>query len=188
MMRKIITILLLISTVFLLNSCSLVEGKGVIYDDTNQKADARFEQVVKAISNNDTEALKKMFSEKALKSSNDFNGNAKSLFDFIQGPITSWKSTGSYDGSEGMNADGTGNYTKEVDSYYYATVGKQEYFFLLTDCFADTNHPDNVGLYLLLVVKAEDRLKVYDGSQKILFDGDNGNKPIPRAGIYLPFK
>lgn len=63
------------------------------------------------------------------------------------------------------------------------TTDKQKYFFLIDDYPIDTDHPDNVGLYLLLIVKAEDRLKIYDGDQKILYDGD---KEIPRAGIYIP--
>ena len=35
----------------------------------------------------------------------------------------------------------------------------------------------------MIVVKAEDRLKVYDGNEKILFDG---TEEIDRYGVYIP--
>jgi hypothetical protein len=56
---------------------------------------------------------------------------------------------------------------------------------LLDDYPVDTYNPDNVGLYLLLVVKAEDEEKIWDGDQKIIYDGD---KEIWRVGIYIPLK
>ena len=55
--------------------------------------------------------------------------------------------------------------------YYYVTTDNQKYFFLIKEYPVDTDHPENVGFYLLLIVHEEDRLNIYDGEQKILFDG-----------------
>jgi len=78
-----------------------------------------------------------------------------------------------------------GHVIKEVSSYYFVNTNKQKYFFLLRDYPVDTDHPDNVGLYLLLVVKAEDEERIWDGNEKIIYDG---NKKLSHAGIYLPIK
>ena len=43
--------------------------------------------------------------------------------------------------------------------------------------------PEKKGVKCLIVVKAEDRLKVYDGNEKILFDG---TEEIDRYGVYIP--
>lgn len=51
----------------------------------------------------------------------------------------------------------------------------QDYLFFLYEFTEDTDHPENVGLYMLQVIKAEDRETQFDGGQNILC-----------AGIYHP--
>lgn len=147
-----------------------------------KKADAKLEQVIEAIKNKDKDSLKSLFSKKALSEAVDFDDNIDGLFDFIQGEVYSWKKSSGPSVSEKNNY---GHVEKVVSSYYYVNTDKQKYFFLLRDYSVYTDYPDNVGLYLLLVVKAEDREKIYKGDQKILFDGD---KKLSHAGIYLPVK
>lgn len=100
----------------------------------------------------------------------------------IGGIIDSWEKPSGPSVSEENNY---GHVIKEVSSYYFVNTNKQKYFFLLRDYPVDTDHPDNVGLYLLLVVKAEDEERIWDGNEKIIYDG---NKKLSHAGIYLPIK
>jgi hypothetical protein len=167
-----------------LSSCSIggARAESLNKDSDDTKANARLEQVIKAIRNKDKDDVKSLFSKKALSEADNFDGSVNDLFDFFQGKVDSWKKSS---GPTVFESNNHGNKTKEVNSYYYVNTDKQKYFFILQDYPIDTDHPNNVGLYLLLVVKAEDREKIYDGDQKILYDG---NKDIPRAGIYIPIK
>ncbi|MCR6546226.1 DUF5104 domain-containing protein [Dehalobacterium formicoaceticum] len=151
-------------------------------NNDGKNADFRLEQVIETIKSKDKEAIKALFSNKALDEAENFDENADYLFSFIQGDIDSWEELG---GPTVFDSNDNGHKKKEVSSYYYVNTDKERYFFLLDDCTVDTDQPDNVGLYLLLVVKAEDREKIYDGDQKIIYDG---YKRLTHAGIYIPLK
>lgn len=167
-----------------LSSCSLGGSRtGMLNKDNDDAiAQAQLEAVIEALENQDKDALKSLFSEQALDEANDFDGSVDELFDFSQGQVESWEKL---DGPTVYESNHHGHKTKEVSSYYYVNTDKQKYFFLLRDHPVDTDHPDNVGLYTLLVVKAEDEEKIYDGDQKMLYDGD---QKITHAGIYLLVK
>lgn len=167
-----------------LSSCSLGGARTEMLnkDNDDKKADARLEQVIGAIRNQDKDALKALFSKQAQDDADDFDGGVDYLFGFIQGKIGSWEKS---DGPTVFESNNYGHNKKEVNSYYYVNTDKQKYFLLLQDYPVDADHPNNVGLYMLLVVKAEDEEKIYDGNQKILYDG---NQKISHAGIYIPLK
>ncbi|GAB6085226.1 DUF5104 domain-containing protein [Alkaliphilus crotonatoxidans] len=183
-MRKFIISSILILSMLLLSSCSLGGSRTKILNKDNDetKANARLEQVIEAIKNQHKDTLRAMFSKQAIDDAGDFDGGVDHLFVFIQGKIDSWEKL---DGPTVFESNDHGHEKKEVSSYYYVNTDKQKYFFLLRDYPVDTDHPDNVGLYMLLVVKAEDEKNIYDSDQKILYDGD---QKISHAGIYLPIK
>lgn len=151
-------------------------------DDDDKNADARFEEVIKALENQDKDTLQAMFSKQALDDSDDFESDLDDLFDFFQGDVDTWEKS---DGPTVFESYDYGHNIKEVSSYYYVNTDKQKYFFLLRDYPVDTEHPNNVGLYMILLVKAEDEANIWDGDQKIIYDG---NKKLSRAGIYIPLK
>lgn len=183
-MHKLMISSILILSMLFLSSCSLGGSRTEMLnkDSDDKKADARLEQVIEAIKSQDKDALKAIFSKQALNEADDFDGRVEYLFGFIQGKIDSWKKS---DGPTVYDSNDYGHEKKEVSSYYYVNTDKQKYFFLLRDYPVDTDHPNNVGLYMLLVVKAEDEEKIYDGDQKILYDG---NKKLSHAGIFIPLK
>ncbi len=183
-MNKLIISSVLILGMLFLSSCSIGGSRTSMLniDSDEAKANARLEKVIEAIKNKDKEALKAMFSKKALSEANDFDSSMDDLFNFFQGKVDLWKKSS---GPTVFESNDHGEKKKEVSSYYYVNTDKQKYFFLLEDYPIDTDHPDNVGLYLLLAVKAEDREKIYDGTQKILYDG---KIKLSHAGIYLPIK
>ena len=184
MMRKIILSSILIISMLFCSSCSMLGSRIEMLNKSNddENADTRLEQVLETIKNQDKDALRALFSKQALDEVDDFDAEADSLFTFIQEGTITWESTDSLTVHE---TNDYGHKTKEVSSYYYVNTDKQKYYFLLEDNPVDTDHPNNVGLYMLLVVKADDRLKVYDQDQKILYNGD---QEITHAGVYIPLK
>ena len=181
-MYKLKMILLIIPIICNISSCSTKGGRlGMIQSD-NKTAALRMEQVVEVINNEDVEAIKALFSQKALDETEDFEGNAAYLFDFIDGTIDTWEKPS---GPTVFESIQDGNKVKEIHSYYLVNTENQEYFFLLVDYPVDTDHPENVGLYTLLVVREEDHYEIYDKSNKIIYDGD---KKLTHAGIYLPIE
>jgi len=183
-MRKLIISAMFILTTLLLISCSTGGSRANMLkvDTDEQKADDLLEDVIDAIERQDKEALIEIFSKQAINDTTDSASSAENLFDFFQGDVESWEKSSGPTVYESTN---NGSNIKEVSSYYFVNTDKQKYFFLLRDYPADAENPDNVGLYMLLVVKAEDREKIYDGSQKILYDGE---QKLSHAGIYLPLE
>jgi hypothetical protein len=167
-----------------LSSCSIGGSRTEMLnkDNNEKKAEAILVHVIEAIKNQDKDAMRAMFSKQAADDADDFDGGVDHLFGFIQGEIDSWEKL---DGPTVFESNNYGHKTKEVSSYYYVNTDKQKYFFLLRDYPVDTDNPDNIGLYMLLVVKAEDEEKIYDGDKKILYDGE---KKISHVGIYIPIK
>lgn len=181
---KYVLALSLVVMMLFLTSCSLGLSRTEMLnrDSDDKKAGARLEQVIETIKNKDKDALKAMFSKQALDEADDFDGSMDYLFEFIQGEIDSWEKSS---GPTVFESNDYGHKTKEVSSYYDVNTDLQKYFFLLRDYPVDTDHPDNVGLYMLLVVKAEDEEKIWDGDQKIIYDGD---QKLSHAGIYIPIE
>ena len=175
-------VLLILSAVVVLSSCSPIHVGRVLTDNSNLRADEKAEKLINAINNRDNEAIKALFSKKTVNDVADFDESIERLYEFIQDEIVSWESTGSY-GGETSNSNG--HKTEEKSSYYYVNTNNQRYYFLLDDCLIDTYNPDNVGYYLFIVTKAENREKVFNKEQKIFYDGDIELTP---TGILIPFE
>lgn len=167
MKKKLIVIFLLITTL-LFSSCSL---GGLIYDDSREKGDERLEKVLEATTNKDKDALRAMFSETALSETEDIDGRMEYLFDFFQGKVIYRE----FGGATGGGEHSYGHVTEEYRSWYTVDTDKEKYFIFMVECTADTDHPDNVGLYMLQVIKAEDEDTQFDGGRETLC-----------AGIYMP--
>lgn len=183
MQKPVISSILLLS-MLVLSSCSIGGSRtGLLNMSRDEKiADARMEEVIEALKNKDKDALKALFSQQALDEAGDIDSEIEHLLGFFQGEAYSWVNPS---GPTVFESNNYGHRVKQINSYYLVDTDKQNYFFLLRDYPIDTDHPDNVGLYLLLVVRAEDEEKIYDGDQKILYDGD---QKLSHAGIYLPLE
>lgn len=137
-------------------------------ESDDQIADKRLEQVIKAIKNQDRDALKATFSKQALAEADDFDGHMDYLFEFFQGEVKS------YDNGGGVTVDGDYEYgkrTKEVKSFYTVITDKQTYVFFLLDYPVNTINPNNTGLYSLRIIKAEDKKTQLTSWQKMKIPG-----------------
>lgn len=182
-MKRNIRLLFLLVIVFILTSCSGGSRTKMLNESSDEEiANEKLVNIINHIENKDEEALKAMFSKRAIDESGDFSENADLLFDFYEGVMISWEKSSGPHVSKSTNY---GEVVKEVDSYYYVETDKQTYFFLINDFPVDDSNVDNEGVNMLLVVLAENRLDIYEPENEILFkDG----KAITPPGIYLPLR
>ena len=153
-MDKRIACLIVIISVFFLSSCSIGGSRTNMLDkmDDDKVADAQLEQVLEAIKNEDKDALESMFSKQALGEADDFDGSMEYLFSFFQGEVVSWE-------RNAFNVSKTTDYgkrTKRNYVWYIVNTDQQEYYMYFVQWTVDIEHPENVGIYALRVVKAED--------------------------------
>lgn len=190
MLKRISCIVVIIVGVIIMSSCISYQDRlaRLLMSNDEKKSIKRLEQVLDALEDQDAEALKSLFSQKALEETESFEENVDALFELFQGEILTKEKPSGPTVYEGHN-DGYSGRWKEISSYYYVQTDKERYFFLMKDYPVDTSHPDNVGLYLLLVVKENDESKIWDESEKIIYDIVDGEiVKIPRSGVYIPFR
>lgn len=144
--------ILLFASAFILTSCSNGGGRILIISE-EKKADARIEQILDAIKNEDREGLKSLFSKQALDEAKDFDSEIDYLFDFVQGDVDSWERD-KWSSDESIDK---GKNSEMIRSWYTVNTHKEKYMFFIIDFTEDTINPNNAGLYTLRVIKAEDR-------------------------------
>lgn len=175
-MNKKFVVLFLLVNILLISSCSLGGSRTEMLnrDSDDKKADARLEQVIEAIKNKDKAALKSMFSKQTLDEADNIDRSIDYIFELFQGEVKSKER------KPGLIVDESNNYghkTREVKSFYNVDTDKQKYLFFLLEYTVDTDHPDNVGLYTLRVIKAEDKETQFGFWQDMKI-----------AGIYKPIE
>lgn len=151
-MKRKIFILIAIVNIILLSACSLGSDKMIILDDSDKKADTRMKDILDALKDKDKDALKSLFSKKALSDADDMEGQLDYLFDFFQGTVESWVRTG-FSGDDSIE---DGKKSTKLRSLFTVKTDKDEYRFFLIDYSKDTINPDNKGLYTLRVIKKAD--------------------------------
>ena len=155
-MRKMIIAMLFIFIItLLLTSCSLPHTFNRLLDNDEKVANKRFEQILDAIENSDENALKKLFSQKSIAVDNDLEESIFELFDFYQGELVYYNNWSGPIVEEGKNDDGTSRSYKFMESTYDVETSKQKYCFAIKEYVSDTADPDNVGIYSLYVILAE---------------------------------
>lgn len=179
MYRIIKSVIVFFMSITLITGC----GQTMIHSfwDSDQKvSDDILEKIIEGINNKDEDAIKELFSEYAIENSENFDADVQSMFDFIDDNIVSYEESspaGSFESSDR-------NYRiKKISSYYYVSTATEKYFFLIDNYSKNTLESEKQGVKCLIVVKAEDRLKVYDSNEKILFDG---TEEIDRYGVFIP--
>lgn len=160
--------LLLTAIVILFTSCS---SGGIILDsvfggcnssenfvigDDRSIANTQFEKVLEIINKRDDVAMKALLSSQIVNESADLDASIRVLFDFFEGEVVSYDDWGGPGVYVGKNDDGTGRNWKKIQSTYDVETSKQRYRFAIEEFTFDTANPDNVGIYSLYIIKAED--------------------------------
>jgi len=112
-----------------------------------------------------------MFSPEALKEAKDIDDGIEYIMQFYKGKIKS--KDGTVVTSDSKN---NGEKTSELECYYTVTTDVVTYIVFFIDQVIDTKNPDNVGLYMLQIIKLSDEEKEFDW----------GGDKTRCAGIYRP--
>ena len=136
--------------------------------DDKKIADTRFQEITEALENKDKEALKKLFSPNALKEAKEIDGSIDYIMNFYKEKLKSMKGTQS-----GSGSNDHGKKTSELNGFYRVTTDNDKYIIFFVDNIKDT---ENVGLYMLQIIKESDREKYFDG----------GGDKTRCAGIFIP--
>ena len=167
MIKSVVAFVTMIATVF---SGSCLGGEPTIFNDDSIKAKDRLEQLIEAVENRDKDALRAMFSEQALEEAEELDGRMYWLFDFVSGDITSWEQ----EGGSNNASNNRGHKWKESRYWFFVNTDTEKYVFYTVEYPEDTEHPENVGLYML-------RVRVYKVEER---DQSIGRDEW-QAGIYL---
>ena len=156
-------------------------GMESIFED-NDKAvsDEVMEKIIDGINNGDSDSIKKIFSKNAVSNAENIDEDIKALFDFIDGKVVSYEESDPASSFESSDKDYK---IKLIKSYYYIKTESEKYFVVVENYSVNTKQTDKQGVKCVIIVKADDRLKVFDKSEKILFD-ESGR--IERYGIFIP--
>lgn len=149
-------------------------------NDDRKIADYMIEQIIDCINSKNISEMQSLFSDEALKETKNFDELAKDLFNFIDDKIISWEAL---DGTGTTDLYEYGKQTKEMWPSFYISTEKEKYYVVLRYFPINSIIPENEGLYMILVVKAENRGDVWDETKKIIYDGD---EKLSHAGIYIP--
>lgn len=152
-----------------LSSCGF--RSEIMSRDDEKIADTRFEKIIEAIKSKDKVGLKKMFSQNALKEAKDIDGGIDYLIKFYKGKLISKDSA-----REGSDSNDFGERISELDCMYTVTTDADKYIVFFIDKLVDTKNPDNVGLYMLQIIKESDEDKEFDW----------GGDKTRCVGIYRP--
>lgn len=134
-------------------------------------ADTMFEHILESIENEDSEALKALFSKAALLEADDIDANVEHLFALIEGDVVSWEREG-VGSSESVRS---GKRSELIRSWFILETTQDRYYFFLLDYNKNTINPDLEGLYTIRAVKYKDEEEYITSRQEM---------KIP--GIYIP--
>ena len=150
-MKRLLFILTSVVLSFGLTSCSVM-GRGFLYFRNDEAiADDYCEEIIDALENQDTDELKSMFSTSALAEAEDIDEGLAYVMDFYQGETQSVDLAVAT--SESVDH---GEKTIQLICSVDVTTEEEDYlvFFVYTD--VDTENPDNIGLYMLQIMKQSD--------------------------------
>lgn len=142
----------------LLSSCSFageIMNNSSLFKSDASIANERFEQILDACQKQDAAALKEMFSEKAINDAVNFDDSITALFDFFQGEVITYENFGG-----GVKVDKEkhrdGRSKKWISSTYDVETSAEKYRLAFEEYTVDTADPNNIGVYSLYIIKAED--------------------------------
>ena len=148
-MKKIAMLLFIIVGTILISACQLDSGK--LFNDDSEIMNEKMDEVLDAIKNKNSSALKEMFSINTVVNLENFDDSINELFDFFEGDIISYDDFGNPTGSGDEWSDG--EYKKNIESTYDIVTSVKKYrmaIYLITD---DTVTPENIGIQSIYIIE-----------------------------------
>lgn len=161
----ILMMLAIMSCIAVFASCSTRPEIGT--KAAKKRSDQHLDRVLSAIQNKDILYLESLFSKKALSEVEDFDLGVQRLFAFFDGDVISYE----YQATGIDDSKRNGIRTTKKRWWYLVNTSAGEYLFFFLEYPRDESDPSNVGLYMLQVIKAEDKATLLDGGYTILYPG-----------------
>ena len=138
---------ILLASIFLLVPFALIFSCviGVFLSGQEHRINARTKQIISAINGGNRDALKSLFSKKALDEADDIDSKIDYVFEIMQGEIDSWKveSRGS------IKSIRYGKKSWMIRFSITISTAKEDYVIFVIDYNVDTMNSDNQGVYML---------------------------------------
>lgn len=173
-MKRMILFLLLVS--LSLSGCAALRAIDAYAQPDEEISDTQMEAFLNAVADRNTRALRELFAPNALAEMEDFDAMAAVLFDYCSGKFTA------YDDWAGPNSSKTmhyGDVVKTLYATYDIQMEEGNFRLALSLVRTDTETPDNVGLWSVYIIRAED-----DTDLKCAYRGDGEYAP----GIWIGVK
>lgn len=165
-MKIVSVIISAIAFLFSLSGCSGYPHSSWLEDDSLDKiAEKRCEDIVAALENKDSSAIKAMFSQKAIEEAEDLDDEIEYIIEHYEGSLKSFKGTTSTE----ENINGKSKKTT-VKADYTVITDKQTYVLFFVEVSNTDDETEN-GIYRLWLSKESEKDAYYGH-----FD----------AGIYIP--
>ncbi|WP_113672317.1 DUF5104 domain-containing protein [Vallitalea guaymasensis] len=173
-MKKIYLLFIMTISIVLTTSCSIGGNRTekLNCSNDNEIANSTLEQILDAIVDEDEESIKDIFSKQALEEDVNFETELKYIFGFFSGEITSWEK---FTGPIVSEENNYGVKVKDIKSFYEVETDEENYLVFILEYTEDTDHPENVGVYALRIIKAEDIETQFGSWQEMAI-----------VGIYMP--
>ncbi len=153
--KRIVTAIVCVLAIGIMPAC------GSSYESST---DAAMKTLVKAIEDEDKEAILSLFSEAASEEAEEIDERAEKLIDLGNGKIDKWERVSGYeDASKEENS-----IVKTKGNKYSVTIDDEEYIFFLVDRIEDSDNPKNVGIYMIQALHTDNFKANFDwGHEKI---------------------
>ena len=165
-MKIVSVIISAIAFLFSLSGCSGYPHSSWLEDDSLDKiAEKRCEDIVAALENKDSSAIKAMFSQKAIEEAEDLDDEIEYIIEHYEGSLKSFKGTTSTE--ENIN----GKSKKTTVKADYTVITNDGTYILFFVEKLNSENAEEEGLYLFQLAKESDVEKVQGKLD---------------AGIYIP--
>lgn len=151
-MKRFLNIfLLIVLIIFTLCSCGLNDDSMNLFEDKDNKlADTCIKNLYTAIKNEDKDAVKNLFSNKACSDAVNIDDQIDELFEFINGELISWNKEESpivEDHTE------SGKNSKHEMFWFSLKTSEDVYSVFLLYYPIENMNPDNKGIYSMLILR-----------------------------------
>lgn len=133
----------------------------------NEEADSRMETILDAITQKNRELLVSVFSNQALSEAENLDEGIEYLFKLVKGDNVTFKRQTQIVGEKIDHGDKI----KEVKTWFEVKTDAETYLVFLFDYTEFTAHKENIGLYALRFIKAEDEEKHFTFFQDMKIAG-----------------
>lgn len=149
--RMVYTIVISVLCSIILTSCNLVT---MVTGDYSGLANRNFNALITAMENKDKSAVKALFMDSAINSSENFENSLDELLEYYNGKMTSYDDVSS--GGEFVERNLFIGKRVFMSSYFVVETDGDKYHFDITECVFDSLNPGNVGIKSLYIINDKD--------------------------------